>query len=86
LGSLSDLSLGNSSLEPVTPHHRALNSAARQKAIAYGEEVLAERAKSPSSSSRKANSEWTDGGDQQVIVLYHDGNGIQDVVVSEKSA
>jgi hypothetical protein len=85
LGFQSDSSSrGNPFMEPGTPRLLALNSTARQKAIAYGQEILAEKAKS--SSPRSGNNEWTYVGDQQVIVLYQDDNGIQDVVVNKKSS
>jgi Leishmanolysin len=81
LGLSSHMSLANTSLlDSDSPRHLAVNSTARQKAIEYGHELLAEKAKS--SSSRSGNSEVTYVGDQQVIVLYRDGNGIQDVIVN----
>jgi hypothetical protein len=73
-------------MEQGTVRHLALNNTARIKAIEYGQEVLAEKAKSSSSSSRSGNSEWTYVGDQQVIVLYHDGKRIQDVIVTKKGS
>jgi Leishmanolysin len=84
LGLQSDSLPDSPPMKSDTLRNLALNGTARQKAIEYGQEILAEKAKS--SSSRSGNSEWTYIGDQQVIVLYHDGNGIQDVVVNKKSS
>jgi hypothetical protein len=78
-----DSSPENPFMESGPPRHLALNSTARQKAIVYGQELLAEKAKS---SSRSGNSEWTYVGDQQVIVLYQDDSGIHDVVVTPKGS
>jgi hypothetical protein len=73
-------------MDPVMRRSETLNSIARQRAIEYGQEVLAEKAKLSSSSSRSGNNEWTYVGDQQVIVLFQDGNGIQDVFVTKESS
>jgi Leishmanolysin len=83
LRSLSDSSPGNSG---TLRHLARINSTARQQAIEYGQKLLAEKAKASSSLSRSGNSEWTYVGDQQVIVLFQDGNGIQDVGVRKKSS
>jgi hypothetical protein len=86
LGFLPRKSQGSARGSSGSGQRRNLGSVARLEAIAYGQKVLEEKQQAMSSSLRNGNSKWTYVGDQRVVVMYHDGDKINDIVVTPQGA